>query len=281
MLAHILLLVIVLRLLYFYYSGKSRELYAATLSLILSFTFAFLFHFSAFFFYFFSMGGYGKLFELLIALLLLFYEGFGIKVLSIALIALGIGMAMKKRANRLKKGWRNLRRKLFHTFFNTALYLSAIIFPHYRPYSVILFLAATFLDKLFAIAELLPVVGKLPGELRRHYEKYKIEGSFYALLGSSLALFYRAPFAILNLAISDGFSSIFGSVFGSIKIAGSRTLEGLIFGLLGSILVAKIAGVSVVYTAVPYVLSELQNTVDDNLAMALFTALLLRLKPLA
>lgn len=98
-----------------------------------------------------------------------------------------------------------------------------------------------------------------------------------------LILFYRMPLevstgALLVLAFGDSFSTIIGKHFGKIKIAGKKTLEGTIAGIIASFipLLFIVAPLQAFAAALAGMLAELLP-IDDNFTVPVAAGIVLML----
>jgi len=172
-------------------------------------------------------------------------------------------------------------RKTIHSFG-----LSVPIFYYFTNRMVTLILLCIFL-LLFLLSnyyrikylQKIPLVGYFLSRITRKHERNGLGGDVYFTAGCLVVIFFVeknvAIASILMLVIGDMFAAINGQLFGKIKIYKNKTIVGTLSCFFSCFVIGYlILGTPAAFIgATVATISELQDIVNDNFAIPVFTGL--------
>ncbi len=123
----------------------------------------------------------------------------------------------------------------------------------------------------------IPIVGFFMKKMTRRREKNSIGAHVYFIVGCLIVVFFFeknvAIASILMLIFGDGIAAITGKSFGKTKIYGDKTLIGSISCFFCCVIIGYVAlgFPAALPGALAATIAELQDTINDNLAIPVFT----------
>jgi dolichol kinase len=186
-----------------------------------------------------------------------------------------------------------VRRQLFHLILGCAIAVSVwILKPVIGNLILIpLFAALTILLAIPKMAPKLMISNKLLThfERKKDVKRFPYKGAIFYGIGISFPIMLLntelACVVILILSIGDAFSTLIGRFYGKQRI-GNKTIEGtlafIMFSLAGCLLFLRISNSmaiekTTIWLVLLGALIELQEKVDDNLAVPITLSLVARL----
>lgn len=146
-----------------------------------------------------------------------------------------------------------------------------------------IFLILFFIFDYYRIKYLqkIPVVGYFLNKVTRKHEKNGLGGEIYFTLGAFFVVFFLekniAIASILMLLVGDSFAAINGQLFGRIKIYKNKTIVGtascfIYCFIIGYLILGMPAAIIGAFVAT---ISELQDIINDNFAIPVFTGIVI------